>query len=48
MLTGETFAIIYFNPINIEDYTDERFKNKHFYFDNEIDNYIEFSSSMSE
>ena len=44
-----TYAITYFNAINIEDYIDERFKNKHFYFYYEIDNYLlEFCNSMLE
>lgn len=49
ILNGETYAIRYFNHINIVNYIDDRFKHKHFYFDYEIDNYIfEFTGSMLE
>ena len=43
------YAINYFNPVMVEDYIDERFKNPHFYFCYEIYKYeSEFCNSMLE
>jgi hypothetical protein len=43
------YAITYFNPVMVEDYIDERFKNSHFYFYYEIYEYeSEFCNSMLE